>query len=121
MAPAAPARCLNVIGGLFRNAVHHHEVESFDVDPMANYVGRNCRIEMTVRSPHLVSELSRFSRHTGNPAIIMDSSVLTQRPVSSERDRLLEVLNKAHDLIHDSFIEMTKPIHPLMNPRSLAQ
>jgi hypothetical protein len=54
---------------------------------------------------------------SGNSAIIMDSSLLSQQPISPESDRLLEVFDKAHDLIHESFLEMTKEIHPLMNPR----
>jgi uncharacterized protein (TIGR04255 family) len=54
---------------------------------------------------------------SGNPAIIMDSSLLSQQPISPASDRLLEVFDKAHDLIHESFLEMTKEIHPLMNLR----
>jgi len=79
------------------------------------------RVTFPAESDYVMSVNLVAGAVSGNPAIIMDSSVLTQRPVSSESDRLLEVLNKAHDLIHDSFIEMTKPIHLLMNPRSLAQ
>jgi uncharacterized protein (TIGR04255 family) len=76
------------------------------------------RVTFPAESDYVMSVNLAAGVASGTPAIIMDSSVLRQKPVSPESDRLLEVLNKAHDLIHDSFLEMTKQIHPLMNPRS---
>jgi len=78
------------------------------------------RVTFPAGSEYVMSSNLANGVVNGKPAIIMDISVSAQKPVNPERDQLLEVLDNAHDLIHDSFVEMTKQIHPLMNPRSPA-
>jgi uncharacterized protein (TIGR04255 family) len=79
------------------------------------------RVTFPAESDYIMSVNLAAGVLSGNPAIVMDSSVLSQKPVSPESDQLLAVLDKAHDLIHDSFVEMTEKIHSLMNPRGPAK
>lgn len=52
------------------------------------------------------------------PAIILDITVSATREVPAEREAILEVLNTAHDLIHETFVGLTGKLHPLMKPHS---
>lgn len=49
-------------------------------------------------------------------AVIMDTSVLTAMPIVPEVAAVTATLNIAHDIIHEMFFSITKPIAGLMNP-----
>ena|SRR5271165_875131 len=52
------------------------------------------------------------------PAIIMDTTVSSTRETPPLKDGAIKVLNAAHDLIHQTFIELTEKLHSLMKLRN---
>jgi uncharacterized protein (TIGR04255 family) len=53
------------------------------------------------------------------PAAIFDVTVSEKEPVPGTAQDVLGTLNKSRDIIHDCFLEMTKPINKLMQPAEL--
>lgn len=49
-------------------------------------------------------------------SLIMDTTIICKGPVAQNKDTILAKLNAAHDVIHESFIGMTGPLHQLMEP-----
>ncbi len=49
-------------------------------------------------------------------AVLMDTTVSAVEPVEADRDAIMAVMNAAHDIIHEVFMEVTKPIQGLMQP-----
>jgi uncharacterized protein (TIGR04255 family) len=52
----------------------------------------------------------------GNPAVLMDTTSSCTRGVEPNLDTVVRVLNSAHDIVHALFVEITSPIHKLMQP-----
>ena len=52
----------------------------------------------------------------GTAAIIMDTAVSCTRGIFPQLAEVMDVLNSAHEVIHDIFIKLTAPIHGLMQP-----
>jgi hypothetical protein len=52
------------------------------------------------------------------PGLIMDTMVICNGPFPSQKETLLKVLNESHAIIHESFFEMTKSLHDLMEPEA---
>lgn len=48
--------------------------------------------------------------------LLMDTTVSAVEPVPADREAIMRVMNAAHDIIHDVFVEVTKPIQRLMQP-----
>jgi uncharacterized protein (TIGR04255 family) len=49
-------------------------------------------------------------------AIILDTTVAATTEVSAERLLVMDALNSAHSVIHETFMALTEAIHPLMKP-----
>lgn len=52
----------------------------------------------------------------GAGAIIMDTSVSCTRGILPQATEIMKVLNAAHELVHQMFVNLTAPIHRLMQP-----
>jgi uncharacterized protein (TIGR04255 family) len=52
----------------------------------------------------------------GAPAIVMDSNVTTVEPIGPDVDEVMAMFERAHDVIHDIFLSMTKGIENEMEP-----
>ena len=52
----------------------------------------------------------------GRRAVIMETAVSTQRPVDASIDSTMNALDSAHEILHSSFMEMSKPLHEVMQP-----
>jgi uncharacterized protein (TIGR04255 family) len=53
---------------------------------------------------------------SGSPAVLMDSTTSCNKGVPPELKAVIEVLNSAYDAVHAMFVEITGPIHKLMQP-----
>jgi uncharacterized protein (TIGR04255 family) len=53
-------------------------------------------------------------------AVIMDTTAWTSDPIPPDRDVAVKVLNEAHQILHESFIEMTAKIHDIMKRKDLS-
>lgn len=52
------------------------------------------------------------------PSLVMDTTIICKGPLDPNKAAILEKLNAAHDVIHESFVGMTVPIHELMEKQS---
>jgi uncharacterized protein (TIGR04255 family) len=52
----------------------------------------------------------------GKPTILLDTALSTNNVVEPNKDRVMESLNLAHTLIREIFLDLTLPIHDLMQP-----
>ena len=50
------------------------------------------------------------------PGLIMDTTVSSPGPIEGTVAAVMTALDAAHDVIHRSFIEITRPLHALMQP-----
>jgi uncharacterized protein (TIGR04255 family) len=51
-------------------------------------------------------------------SLLMDTTVTCHGPLEPRSDTVLAAFNNAHRVIHDSFVGMTKSLHPLMQPET---
>lgn len=51
-----------------------------------------------------------------NPAYIMDTTVKIDQGISPDKDVIMMHFNAAHDIIHNMFFEISKPLHKIMEP-----
>jgi uncharacterized protein (TIGR04255 family) len=49
-------------------------------------------------------------------ALVMDTAITFERPIAPDVDVVMTAFSKARDVIHDSFVRLTKPIHSKMHP-----
>ena len=54
------------------------------------------------------------------PSIIMDATVAATKPTAPDQDALMAAFNGARGVIHEMFLDMTKPIYSLMQPEGAA-
>ncbi|HEX4075927.1 MAG TPA: TIGR04255 family protein [Candidatus Acidoferrales bacterium] len=52
----------------------------------------------------------------GNPALLMDTTASSKNGVEPNLDAVVHVLNSAHETVHGIFVDITAPIHKLMQP-----
>jgi uncharacterized protein (TIGR04255 family) len=52
----------------------------------------------------------------GSPGIVLDMNLITSEQIEPQVDAVMKVLNDAHVVIREIFLEMTKPIRALMDP-----
>jgi uncharacterized protein (TIGR04255 family) len=50
----------------------------------------------------------------GQPAFILDTSMVVTRTIEPSTDDIMQCLDRSHAVIHDVFLELTKPIAALM-------
>jgi len=53
---------------------------------------------------------------SGERTIVMDTTLSSIHPIDPSKEAVMTTLNRAHDTIHSIFLEMTRPIHHLMQP-----
>lgn len=53
----------------------------------------------------------------GEVAVLMEATVTSDASTPSNRDAAMAVFEQAHDVIHDVFVNITQPIHHLMQPQ----
>jgi uncharacterized protein (TIGR04255 family) len=56
-------------------------------------------------------------RFNNRPGVLLDTSVATRGATPPEVDKIVEVLNASYSVLHDLFINLTKPIQDLMQPK----
>ena len=52
----------------------------------------------------------------GTLSALLDLTAVHIGEVAPKEDEVMRVFDRARDLIHETFVEMTRPIHPLMKP-----
>jgi uncharacterized protein (TIGR04255 family) len=50
------------------------------------------------------------------PALVMDTAITFEKPAAPAVDVVMTAFSQARDVIHDTFIRLTKPIHSKMRP-----
>lgn len=53
------------------------------------------------------------------PSIIMDTTVSRDTDLSGDVKETMAVLHAAHQIVHKAFLELTKPIHEIMQPQEV--
>jgi len=51
------------------------------------------------------------------PGILLDTAIATSGAVPPTLDKIIEVLDSSYSILHNMFLELTKPIHHLMQPK----
>jgi uncharacterized protein (TIGR04255 family) len=52
----------------------------------------------------------------GNPALLMDTTASSKNGVRPALDAVVSVLNSAHEIVNGIFVDITAPLHKLMQP-----
>lgn len=52
----------------------------------------------------------------GQSVLLMDTTILTNLQIPLEVNLIMEIFDKAHTIIHDTFIGITKPLESIMKP-----
>jgi uncharacterized protein (TIGR04255 family) len=55
----------------------------------------------------------------GVPSVLMDTTCTHSEGVVSDLDTVMKVLQSSYETVHNLFLELTKPIHALMQPSAL--
>ena len=53
---------------------------------------------------------------SGKPAILLDCNVASRLEIIADVDLVMEKFHNAREVLHEMFMELTEPIHPLMQP-----
>jgi uncharacterized protein (TIGR04255 family) len=56
----------------------------------------------------------------GEQAVLMEATVTSDASTPSNRDAVMAAFEQAHEVIHDVFVNITQPIHHLMQPQENA-
>jgi uncharacterized protein (TIGR04255 family) len=68
----------------------------------------------------MMMNLNLSERTVNNaPSIIMDTTVSRDTDLSGDVKETMAVLHAAHEIVHKAFLELTKPIHEIMQPQEV--
>jgi uncharacterized protein (TIGR04255 family) len=90
------------------NAIRKHMLESSAIKPALVLAVPIVGATMTVN----IAE----AQVSGKPAILMDSNVASRLELAADVDLIMERFHRAREVLHEMFMELTEPIHPLMRP-----
>jgi len=56
-------------------------------------------------------------KFNNRPGILLDTSAVTGSATAPAVDKIIDVLNASYTILHDMFLNLTKPLHQLMEPK----
>lgn len=121
---------LRYIDAFRANLTEGHDVSSFisDVlgftvglpDVISRHMAGNQKAKPSIQLSIPLANQMRLDLAIGEgvvnneSAVLMDSTVLAIDSVPADHNVIMGIMNEAHNIIHDVFFDVTKPIHSLM-------
>ncbi len=89
---------------------------------MADKIQRDSIPDAFLQFSVAIDESTRLQGSVGQAVVngtlsaLLDLTAVHIGDVAPKEDEVMRVFDRARDLVHETFVEMTKPIHPLMKP-----